>query len=350
MPPPPPLPEISPECLQPPPPPANTLPAEPPGLGLGAGFDGAGGGRLGGFGGFGPGGFAGAATPTATFRTIWLPVERVSNQPGAHLGFVEEDLSASTPLWKGDEDTFIGRVGVRGQFLQTNALLPNLQQPFPSEFWNISLGITEIHRFDSGWTGGLSVSGGTASNKPFESTRELNANLLAFLRIPVRETDAWNFTLAYSPLSQLPFPIPGVSYFLHPSDRFYANIGLPFQLHYQPLTDVSFDLSYMLLTTVHARVTYRLCDPVRIYAGFNWINEPYHLVSETTSAARFFYYEKNLAAGVRWTINPHALLDVSTGYAFDRFYTEGQLFGSDNASRVNVDSGVFLSGQFSLRW
>jgi hypothetical protein len=329
------------------PPPPSPQPALPPNLEAAAA-----GGRFGSFGGLGglglPGGGLG---PSANYHVIWLPTQRVTNEVGTHLGFVEQDLGLSTPLWRCDSDVLLGRVSVRSQLLDTNALLPNREQLFPQELWNISLGITEVHTFDNGWTGGLSVSGGTASNKPFESTKELNANVLAFLRIPVREADAWNFSLAYSPLSQLPFPIPGVSYFWHPSDRFYANIGLPLQVHYRPLNDLSLDLSYMLLTTVHARATYRLAEPVRAYLGFNWINEGYHLTSETTSADRFFYYEMNLVAGVRWTVTPYALLDISTGYAFDRFYTEGQLFGSGgNASRVDINPGPFLSGQFSLRW
>jgi hypothetical protein len=288
--------------------------------------------------------------PGASYRITWLPSQRVTNQDGAHLGSVQQDLSASSLLWGDGRDFVTARVGVRSQLLQTDALLPNLQQPFPDQFWNVNVGLTEIHHFDNGWLGGGGISGGSASNKPFESTRELNASLYAFLRVPVRETDAWNFTLFYSPLGQLPFPVPGVSYFWHPSDRFWANIGLPFQLHYVPLEDLALDLSYMLVTTVHARATYRLADPVRIYAGFDWINEGYHLSTDTTTADRFFYYQMDLAGGVRWVISHNALLDVSGGYAFDRFYSEGQIFGNSGGARVDVGPGPFLSGQFSLRW
>jgi hypothetical protein len=310
------------------------------------GLGGAGG--LGGFGLMGPGMMA----PGASYRVTWLPTERVTNQDGAHLGFVDQDLSLTCPLWSEGKDVVLVRANVRSQLFQTDALLPtNLEQPFPEQFWNVSLGLAGVHTFDNGWTGGGGVSGGSASNKPFESTRELNASVFAFLRVPVRETDAWNFSLFYSPLGQLPFPVPGVSYFWHPSPSFYANIGLPFALHYQPVQDVSLDLSYMLLTTVHARATYHVSGPLRVYCGYNWINEVYHLDTETTSADRFFYYEMNVVGGARWVFNRHAWLDLSTGYAFDRFYSEGQLFGSSaNNNRLDVGSGPFLSGQFGLRW
>jgi hypothetical protein len=303
----------------------------------------------------GPGGFgiAGAmfgAVPTDSYRVLWLPSERVTNEPGRHLGFVEQSLSGSCPLYSDSSNVIVGRVGVREQSFQTDAFLPGFGQPFPGELWNVSIGVTAAHQFDNGWTGGLGLSGGSASNHPFENYKELNANVNAFLRIPVRESDAWNFTLAYSPLGQIAFPVPGVSYFWHPSDCFYANIGLPFSVHWRPLDDLSFDFSYMLLTTVHSRVTYRLTDSIRFYAGYNWINQGYHLSADGDSANRFFYYEQNLTAGARWTITRHLALDLASGYAFDRYYSEGRALGGGSGQRVDLESGPFLSGQASVRW
>jgi hypothetical protein len=302
-----------------------------------------------------PGGFGGAAAmfgavPTDSYRAIWLPRERVTNEPGRNLGFVEQSLSASCPMYSDGGNVLIGRAGVREQLFQTNALLPGSQQPFPDQLWNISLGVTGAHQFDNGWIAGLGLSGGSASNRPFENGKELNANVNAFLRIPVRETDAWNFTLAYSPLGQIAFPVPGVSYFWHPSECFSANIGLPFSMHWRPMDDLSLDLSYMLLTTVHARATYRLSDSIRLYGGFNWINQGYHLSADGESTNRFFYYEKNLTAGIHWTFTRQLSFDLASGYAFDRYYSEGHALGGDSGQRVDIESGPFLSGQVAVRW
>jgi hypothetical protein len=301
----------------------------------------------GGFGGYG--GLFGAV-PTDSYRAVWLPSARVTNEDGRHLGFVEQSLSGSCPLYTDDANVLTGRVGVREQQFFTDALLPGSQQPFPDQLWNVSLGVTGAHRFENGWTAGLGLSGGSASNRPFESGKELNANVNAFLRIPVRETDAWTFSLAYSPLGQLTFPVPGVSYFWHPSDCFSANIGLPFALHWRPTDDLSLDFSYMLLTTVHARATYRLTDSLRIYGGFNWLNQGYHLSADGDSTNRFFYYEKNLTAGARWAVTRHVALDVASGYAFDRYYSEGRALGGGSGRRVDIESSPFVSGQVSVRW
>ena len=105
-----------------------------------------------------------------------------------------------------------------------------------------------------------------------------------------------------------------------------------------------------MLTTVHARATYRLARAWRVYAGFNWINQGYHLSTETDSANRFFYYEKNLNAGLRWALGHQAFLDLSTGYAFDRYYSEGRGLGGGSGNRVDIGSGPFLSGQLGVRW
>lgn len=304
----------------------------------------------GGFGGFGGAAAMFWAVPTDSYRAIWLPSERVTNEPGRSLGFVEQNLSASCPLYSDGTSVIIGRVGVGEQLFQSNALLPGSQQPFPDQLWNVSIGVTAAHQFDNGWIAGLGLSGGSASNRPFESSKELNANVNAFLRIPVRESDAWNFTLAYSPLGQIAFPVPGVSYFWHPSDCFSANIGLPFSLHWRPMDDLSLDFSYMLLTTVHARATYRLADSFRVYGGFNWINQGYHLSADGDSTDRFFYYEKNLTAGARWIITQHISFDLASGYAFDRYYSEGRAIGGGSGQRVDIESGPFLSGQVGVRW
>jgi hypothetical protein len=312
------------------------------------------------FGGFGErsgpgGGFGGLGAifnpvPTDSYRAIWLPSERVTNEPGRSLGFIEQSLTASCPLYSDCSNVITGRVGIREQLFQTNALLPGAQQPFPDQLWNVNIGVTGAHQFDNGWTAGLGLSGGSASNRPFESGKDLNANVNAFLRIPVRDADAWNFTLSYSPLGQIAFPVPGVSYFWHPSDCFWANVGLPFSLHWRPYDDLSLDFSYMLLTTVHARATYRLTDNLGIYGGFNWINQGYHLNADGDSTDRFFYYEKNLTGGVRWTFTRHLAFDLAGGYAFDRYYSEGRALGGGSGQRVDIESGPFVSGQFSVRW
>jgi len=52
---------------------------------------------LGGIEGFG-GHFMNSTMPTASYRAMWFPSVRVTNEDGRHLGFVEQSLSASAPI------------------------------------------------------------------------------------------------------------------------------------------------------------------------------------------------------------------------------------------------------------
>jgi hypothetical protein len=355
-----------PNLLAPEPPPGDAnvpadLPAPPPapnppgmgGLGFG-GFGGAGGmGGFGGIGGFGGAAYgspgAGGMMPSAFYRVTWLPTQPVSGQ-NAHLGFVEQDLSFSCPLLRDDHNYLALQTGVRAQTYQTDALLPNSTQPFPDQFWAVNVGVMGFHRFDNGWVGGGMLSGGSNSNRPFADPSQLNATVAAFLRVPSGDHNAWNFSLFYSPLGQIPFPIPGVSYYWQPSDRFAASIGVPFQMRYLATDDIGLDFSYMLLTNVHARATFNIRRPLRYFLGYDWTNQGYFLSTPLESTNRFFYYQQRLATGAQYRYSPRLFMELSTGYAFDRFYSEGSIFGTGDQSRLGVGASPYLAGAVQMRW
>ena len=65
---------------------------------------------------------------------------------------------------------------------------------------------------------------------------------------------------------------------------------------------------------------------------------------------RFFYYEKRLTAGVICPVTPRFGVDLSAGYAFDRYYLRGSAFGGASSDRIDVGAGPFLAGAVRLRW
>jgi hypothetical protein len=285
----------------------------------------------------------------ADYRVLWFPQQPVSGQP-TNLGMVQEDFSFAAPLWQDCTDEWSVSAKVRSELFQTHAILPNTRQEFPEELWNINVGTTYRHQFDNGWIAGGSVHVGSASDRPFGSFDELTAGVNAFLRIPSGEHNAWLFTLSYSTTSELPVPLPGVAYIWQPTDWFHANIGLPFQVWVRPLDDLTLDFSYMLLTTIHARATYRVSPCLRVYAGFDWENESYFLYNRPNENDRFWYYDKRLTTGVKAILSRNVSLDLSGGYAFDRFYFEGARYSDRNFNRVDVGDGGFVSFQCHIRW
>jgi hypothetical protein len=296
--------------------------------------------------GFGP---AAGGLPHADYRATWFPDESVAGQ-ATKLGYVEQDVSVGFPLWHCGADDFGASVGVRDELFHTHAVLPTTGQPFPDDLWNVRLGASYRHDFENGWTAGGSANVGSASDRPFHGIDEMTAGVNAFLRVPSGEHNAWLFSLAYSPTSELPFPIPGVAFLYQPSDRFRANLGLPFQLRYRPLDDLTLDFSYMLLRTVHARATYRLCDLLWAYGGFDWSNESYFLADRPDTRDRFFSYDKRLSGGVEVPLGGHVLLGLAGGYVFDRFYFEGRSYSDRHFNRVDVAPGPFLSFEGKVRW
>jgi Domain of unknown function (DUF6268) len=286
----------------------------------------------------------------ADYRAFWFPDETVSGQ-GTKLGYVEESFSAAIPLWQDSTDEFSGSAGVRNEVFHTDGtILPNSKMPFPDDLWNIRLGLGYRHLFDNGWIAGGNVSVGSASDVPFNNLNDMFVSGSAFLRVPEAERNAWLFSISYSPLGEITFPIPGVAFLWRPSDSFQMNIGLPFALVYRPTEDLTFDFSYMLLRSVHARTLYRLSPRVRMYAGFDWSNESYFLADRLDVNNRFYYYDMTVSGGVQFPVVRQLLMDVSAGYVFSRYYFQNHNSNDSNYDRVDVGAGPVLGLRAGMRF
>jgi hypothetical protein len=287
--------------------------------------------------------------PRVNYAATWYPGQPVKGQ-NTDLSAERQDLSISVPVWRDGPDALSVSTNVRSVLYQTSAILPDTHQPFPGDLWNISVGANYRHTFDNGWTAGGMVNFGSASDRPFDSLRDMEVSLGGFLRIPAGEDDAWMFGAMYSPTGELAFPIPIISYYWQPSDQFSMNIGLPFSLRWRPIEDLQFDFSYVPIRTVHTRITYRLMPGLGVYTGYDWNNESYFLSDRTDSQDRFFYYEQRVIAGFRYDITPRAAFDLSGGYAFDRYFFEGTNSASNQQNRVDVGNGAFMSLRFQIQF
>ncbi len=134
-----------------------------------------------------------AATPRFSYRTTWLPEESVAGQ-GTHLGYVEQALSLSIPLWHEGGDVWSTSLNVRSELFQTGALLPNTGDRFPPELWDVHAGTAYQHLFDNGWVGGCAnLSVGSASDcGPFAAFKDMTVGASASLRTP-RRTERLDF-------------------------------------------------------------------------------------------------------------------------------------------------------------
>jgi hypothetical protein len=297
--------------------------------------------RESGAGGFGDGGDFGGGP---FYRAEWYPQRPVVGQP-TDLGMARHTLNLGTPLWR-DRDAgqaLIASLRFRYTHFDSAAVLPEGRN-FPGELWNVTTGLTYAHTFANGWRGGASVQFGTASDKPFNSLREMTLGGVAFVKVPARrDPDSWTFGLAYFPNGQLNFPIPVIAYDWNPTDRLKVSIGVPFSIRWQPTDELLFQLSYRPLTQVNARATWTPHEWASVFAAFEWTNEGYFLAGRADRNDRFFGFEKRLLAG--FTIYPHKRvgIEVSGGYAFDRVYGTGQTRSEAEDSGVEIGPGGFLS-------
>lgn len=283
------------------------------------------------------------------YRVLWAPAQSVKGQP-TNFAWTQQEANLMVPLSITELHSLALFGNIRTDLISTDAILPDSGRPFPSILWNIRGGVNYKRVFSNGWTGGGSVNIGSASDVPFGESRDVNLGGLVFVRIPHRERNAWNLSLVYSPMSQIPYPAPLVAYEWRPSDSFTANLGLPFQITYRPTELWTLDFSYVLMTTVHAQGSYQFHENYRFSGGFDWQNQSWFLNDRTDSKERLFLYDKRLAVSLQSTSFKYLTLDFSTGYLFDRFYFTGRNYNDQDHDRVDIGNGIFASIQAWLRW
>jgi hypothetical protein len=287
----------------------------------------------------------------ADYRFTFFPEEPVSGQ-NADLGYLQHELWLTGPLWQNDRDELTAGASLRLQDFSTEARLGDGVRSFPDQLWYVSVGGTYRHRFDNGWIAGLNVTVISPSDQPFDSWEEITLASTAFFRVPHGERNAWLFLLNYSNTREfLPgIPLPGVAYLYQPSDRFQLVIGVPAALTYRPWDPLILELFYAPLTNIRARLTYRLPWSTELFVAYAWEHETYFLADRAREDDRLFYYDQRVTTGVRFGPWHGFRLEVSGGYAFDRFYFEGESYADRHVNRLDIGSGPFVSARVDFRF
>ena len=299
-----------------------------------------------------PGGVGTLLMANPHVGTDWYP-EQGTNQPGTTLSMERFDFQGAVPIYNKGKDTYVFTANYDDIKVYTNAILPTTNQKFPSQLFNIALGINYFHAFENGNVGGFVVDVGSASDQPFQNGRDVLASGTGFLLIPRTEEGSWFVGVNASTNSQVLYgiPIPGGGYFYHPSEEFQAIVGFPFSvISWKPAKDWQLQYVYAFLTTMHARAIYQPSKDWQLFAGFDWTNENWNRAQRENVDDHFFYYEKKLTTGLLYWFAPHVGLEASGGWAFDRYFTEVDGFQLQGTNTVEVGSGPYLSVQMNLRF
>lgn len=283
-----------------------------------------------------------------SYRTSWFPSVPVRGQAG-DWELVEQDLSLSHPLWADSWNTVMVTAAVRNRRIDTDATLPDSHKEYPGELWDVQVGAMYRALLD----GDRMISGGvsleSASDHPFASLQETYVNMNAMYRTPSGESNSWMFMLMYSPMGEIPFPFPGVSYSYNPSDQLHTDIGLPFMFSYKPSDRWKLEASYMLINTIRVKATYKIADRVSVFVGYDSLNEAYKLRDRANDDDRFFLYNQRATIGLSLPVTKWLTAELDGGYAFRQYSLTGRQWDSTGTDRVDLEPGPFVSHSLSLR-
>ena len=289
----------------------------------------------------------------ADYRIQFYSDERVEGQP-TRLDLTQHNVTLIAPLFQNSTDEWSASARMRYQNYDTEAVLPDTGERFPQELWDARAGLSYRHKFENQWILGGNVTIGSASDKPFHSEDELNVRATGLLRVPRGERDAWLLSLTYTNDQQIfgyrHLVVPGIAYLWVPSDTFKAVIGVPFtSVEYKPFESFTLEASYFPVRTFRARATYVVFRPLRVFLGFDADHDSYFLADREDKDDQLFYYEKRITAGMRFDLR-HVGIELTGGYAFDRFYFEGERYSERHQDKFDVDDGTFVAVRLGFRW
>ena len=294
----------------------------------------------------------GKQIPRADYRYTFYPERKVEDQD-AHFAMTEQRVSLFAPFYQDSKDEWAFSAKTLYQDIDTRARFPEAGGVFPSELWDASATVSYRHRFDNSWTGGVALTVGSASDEPFNTVDEMYFRLITLLRVPQGERNSWIFTLIYATDEQIfgqTLPIPGIAYAWVPSDKFTAVIGFPFSMiRYKPFENLTLEAEYYPFWTVRSRATWEIFQPLRAYVGFQWDSDHFYRADRDDRKDKIFYREMRLYAGIRFDLR-HIGFEVTGGWAFNRFYFEGEGYSDRHDNRFDVGDAPFIVGKVNLRF
>ncbi|HEX7125313.1 MAG TPA: hypothetical protein VF406_05965 [Thermodesulfobacteriota bacterium] len=294
----------------------------------------------------------GGLAPRADYRIGQLD-DRPVHGRGGQLGATRHEFTLLVPVAQGDVGEW--SVSFRGRLddVDTGVRLPDTGDPFPDELWDLRAGVTYRRRVRRDWIGTLSVTGGSASDRPFASLDEVIASATALLRIPHGYSNAWVAGLTWSNdrafLNYVPIPLVG--YWYQPVPDLLLFAGVPFLLiRTKPVEPLTFQVSYFPTTRVSAQLTYDVTQRLALYAHFRTDEVRYLRADRERRRDGLTFLDSRVAGGVRLALGRQVALDLSAGYAFDKIVYEGEDFDDRDQNRLNIGDGLYWAASLSARF
>jgi hypothetical protein len=268
------------------------------------------------------------------------------------MGLANYQLGATLPVSTSESGGWYANGAARLLDVRTNALLPTDKIKFPGRFWDVQAGGAYLRQLDDGWSWGVTLNVGSASDHPFNSIHEATLSALAFVRKPSGEKNGWLFFVVSTTNGQVGhnIPIPGVAYEYN-ADRLRAVVGFPFlTVDYRPTDATQLEFVYAAITDVQLRGSYYLTQKARVFVGYEWFNQAWLRADRLRSSDQTFLYEMRAEGGFGYRVPGVAEFRASAGYAFERFFVENAGLGFGGRNRVDLAPGPYLAAQLEFKF
>jgi hypothetical protein len=228
---------------------------------------------------------------------------------------------------------------------------PVIQSPttsitVPDELWDAEVGGAFNTELKQGRELNLSAGVGSASDAPFETSRETTLRLGAAYSKPSGSSNLWLFTLNYSNNRAFAnnIPIPGVAYMINsPAHRLNLVLGFPFiNVIHQSTERWMNRLTLLGPTNITAESAYSIAGPVKMYSMLEWGQSSWLRKDRPERDVRLIYDRKKWSAGLQGPLSKRVRGNFSAGYEFGRRFFESDSFFRNNEPTADLrDSWVY---------
>jgi hypothetical protein len=243
------------------------------------------------------------------------------------------------------------RLGYRK--LEGSALLVDRDQWLPQELYDVSIGATSRYRLDNNWILGARIEVGSPSDEPFASEKELALHATVFVQMPWQESLDWVFLLDYANDRNFGrhVPLPGAALHYYPDRSLDVLVGFPYSnARWMPVPEVTLSASYLIPRSVNAEVAYKLTDNWTVYGLYAWDHQSWFRHDRHDDADQLQYYEMRTELGLRWDLLDGLGVEFAGGYAFDRFWFEGDEWDDRGRNDIDLEDACYVRLAFTYRF
>jgi hypothetical protein len=112
---------------------------------------------------------------------------------------------------------------------------------------------------------------------------------------------------------------------------------------HKPVESLTLDAEYYPFWTVRTRATWEVFQPLRAYVKYQWDSDYFYRADRGDKKDKLFYREMRAYAGMRFDLR-HIGFEVTGGYAFNRFYFEGEGYQDRHDNRIAIGDAWFIVG------